>query len=104
MLLKNKLLFQSFVGSEAVETEKCFVLKPDKAFSSEIDNSTHYLSSVAHVSSFGMDTNQDLEAQYSPSHFSERFKTPDEVINHHIEFISKGEWIITLILNRQINN
>lgn len=38
-----------------------------------------------------MEANHDLESLYSPSHFSKRFKTPDEVINHHVEFISEGK-------------
>ena len=28
----------------------------------------------------------DLELEYSPSHFSTRFKTSDEIVANHLEF------------------
>jgi hypothetical protein len=37
-----------------------------------------------------MDVNQDLEVQYSPSCFTKRFATRDEVLHHHIDFVKKG--------------
>ncbi|KAJ4432081.1 hypothetical protein ANN_20695 [Periplaneta americana] len=34
-----------------------------------------------------------LEHQYSPSRWSHRFQDPDDVIQHHIDFITKGEHV-----------
>lgn len=38
-----------------------------------------------------MEANQELEDQYTPSLFSKRFATRDELIDHHLEFTKKGE-------------
>lgn len=33
---------------------------------------------------------RDLEKEYSPSQWTQRFKTGDEVLQNHLEFAKKG--------------
>lgn len=38
-----------------------------------------------------MEVFKDLEAEYTPSMFSKRFKNRDELLEHHIQFTAEGE-------------
>lgn len=39
-----------------------------------------------------MDENQALEVQYSPSLFTRRFKSSDELRSYYLDYTTKGEW------------
>lgn len=45
----------------------------------------------ATISSMALITEEiDLEREYSPSMWSKRFSTPQEVIQHHVNFVTAG--------------